>query len=192
MMNAAPFSKRCMRVVWRALPRTRWSYNLGKLLTRTFLRPESRSCQVEMRFAGGIPMSLDLASFVGNDLYCFDDHYESVTLQRWRALAREASTVLDIGSHFGTFALVAAHENPSARVIAVEADKRIAAILRKHAAHYPKIEVLHAAVTEKAGWHRFRGGGGQRWRRKRPDEWGRKCRRNPSGGSLRKIRREIR
>lgn len=73
-----------MRVVWRALPRTRWSYNLGKLLTRTFLRPESRSCQVEMRFAGGIPMSLDLASFVGNDLYCFDDHYESVTLQRWR------------------------------------------------------------------------------------------------------------
>lgn len=106
-------------------------------------------------------------------------------------LAREASTVLDIGSHFGTFALVAAHENPSARVIAVEADKRIAAILRKHAAHYPKIEVLHAAVTEKAGWHRFRGGG-QRWRRKRPDEWGRKCRRDPSGGSLRKIRREIR
>jgi len=39
-------------------------------------------------------------------------------------LAAGAQTILDVGSHIGTFALVAAAANPRARVVAVEADER--------------------------------------------------------------------
>ena len=115
----APLPKRIMRSVWSVLPRCRLSFNLGKLVTRTVLRPELRSLPVDIRFASSIPMRLDLASFVANDLYCLDDHYESVTLQLWRTLARQASLILDVGSHIGTFSLVATAANPQARIVAV-------------------------------------------------------------------------
>lgn len=94
-------------------------------------------------------MTLDLGTFVANDLYCLDDHYESVTLRLWRDLARRSSTILDIGSHIGTFALVAADANPRARVVCVEADAGIFETLRTHAAAYPSITPLHAAIADR-------------------------------------------
>jgi FkbM family methyltransferase len=145
----APAPKRLLRSVWRALPRTRVTFNAGKLLTRTFLKPEPSSRTVHTLFAGRIPMDLDLGTFVANDLYCLDDHYESVTVRLWRSLARQSAVILDVGSHIGTFALLAADAHPDARVIAVEADTGIFALLRSHAAPYPNITPVHAAVADR-------------------------------------------
>jgi FkbM family methyltransferase len=104
---------------------------------------------VRVEFAGKVPMTLDLSTFVANDLFCLDDHYESVTLRLWRRLAEESSVILDIGSHIGTFGLVAASANPTARVISVEADGNIFALLRNHAAAFPNITALHAAIADR-------------------------------------------
>lgn len=172
---AAPPLKRLARTVWtRLLPRTRLTFNAGKLLTRTVLKPESVPTPVSVHFSGRIPMTLDLGTFVANDLYCLDDHYESVTLRLWRRLARAAAVILDVGSHIGTFALVAADANPRARVISVEADGNIVNILRKHTAAYPNITTVHAAVADRATpmWFCPVGGndGGGFLSAERPDE----------------------
>lgn len=149
MPSSPPLSKRLMRAAWSALPRTNWSYNLGKLLTRTVLRPARQTQPVPVQFAGRIPMTLDLASFVANDLYCLDDHYEATTLRLWRSLARQSRVILDIGSHIGTFALVAADANPQSRVIAVEADRRNYELLKNHSAPYPTITAVQAAIADR-------------------------------------------
>jgi FkbM family methyltransferase len=147
----APASKRAMRAAWSVLPRSKLSYDLGKLITRSLLRPEAQPHPVAVRFANLIPMRLDLASFVANDLYCLDDHYESVTLRLWRELAREARVILDIGSHIGTFALVAAAVNPKTSIVAVEADPNNFGLLRDHCATYPNVVPVHAAIADRAG-----------------------------------------
>lgn len=144
-----PAAKRLLRSIWRALPRTAFSFNAGKLLTRTLLTPASGPAPVHTLFSGRIPMDLDLGTFVANDLYCLDDHYESVTVRLWRELASRSTVILDVGSHIGTFALLAADANPGARILAVEADTGIYALLRGHAAPYPGITPVHAAVADR-------------------------------------------
>lgn len=148
-----------MRAVWMALPKSRLSFNLGKLLTRTVLRPGHGSHPVRVRFGGRIPMTLDLGTFVANDLYCMDEHFESVTLRLWREQARAAAVVLDIGSHIGTFALEAADANPRARVIAVEADPHHFSLLAGHCVAYPNITPIHAAIADQPGQMWFQPGG---------------------------------
>ncbi len=138
-----------MRTLWCVLPRCKLSFNTGKFLTRTLLRPEPSSLALPVRFGGRIPMILDLGSFVANDLYCLDDHYESITLRLWRELSKRARFILDIGSHIGTFALVAADANPSAKIIAVEVDDAHFRQLQKHAASYPNISPVHAAIADQ-------------------------------------------
>ncbi|MCX6996020.1 MAG: FkbM family methyltransferase [Kiritimatiellaeota bacterium] len=95
-------------------------------------------------------MQLNLGCFVTNDLYCLDDHYESVTLKLWRHLAQDSRTILDIGSHIGTFALVAASRNQQAQVIAVEADPDNFALLRNHCVAWHNITSIHAAIADRA------------------------------------------
>jgi FkbM family methyltransferase len=145
----APLGKRLMRAVWTALPRTGLTYNCGKLLTRTLLRPAAARVPVPVQFAGRIPMTLDLGSFVANDLYCLDDHYESTTLRLWRDLARQSRTILDVGSHIGTFALVAAEANPQAQIVAVEADLGNYRLLEAHCAGFRNITPVHAAIADR-------------------------------------------
>lgn len=169
----APLVKRWMRACWRRLPRTRWSFNLGKLLTRTLLKPERHLHPVAVEFAGRIPMVLDLGSFVPNDLYCLDDHFESVTLRLWRRRAGEARVILDIGSHIGTFALVAADANPRARVIAVEADAANYRYLLSHSDPYPNVVPVLAAIADRAGRMWFCPGGAN-------DGGGRLCAEKPA------------
>ncbi len=144
-----------MRRLWSVLPRTALSYNLGKLITRTILRPARRSCPAEVSFAGNVPMRLDLAGFVANDLYCLDDHYESVTLQLWRRLSRDSRTILDVGSHIGTFSLLAAAENRQARILAVEADPVNFELLRAHCSAWPRITPVHRAIADRGGTMTF-------------------------------------
>lgn len=155
----APLAKRLMRQVWCWLPRCKASFDVGKLLTRTLLRPESAPCPVCTRFAGTIPMELDLSGFVANDLYCMDDHYESVTLRLWRKLATGARTVLDVGSHIGTFALVAAEANRQARVVAVEVEPHNFELLQRHATAFPNLVAVQAAIASREGRMWFAPGG---------------------------------
>ncbi len=146
----APTAKRLMRLLWKGLPRTSATFDLGKLITRSILRPESGSLSVDVQFSGRIPMRLDLSSFVANDLYCLDDHYESITLKLWRKLALDAKVILDVGSHIGTFALVAAEANPHARIVCVEADGNIYGHLKFHTERYPNITAVHAAIADSS------------------------------------------
>ena len=140
-----------MRSLWLRLPRSGLTYNLGKILTRTILKPETTPTAVNASFAGKYSMSLDLANIVCNDIYCMDDHYEATTLALWRTLAKDAETILDLGSHVGVFACAAAFANPHARVIAVEAFARNASILTKNAAQFPKLKPVHAAIGVTSG-----------------------------------------
>lgn len=147
--SSIPITKRFMRSVWRSLPRTSASFDIGKLITRSILRPEQHQLRVKVNFAGNIPMTLDLSSFVANDLFCMDDHYESVTLQLWKKLAQKARVVLDVGSHIGTFALVAAETNPNAGIVCVEADGNIFQRLKENTDHYPNVTAVNAAIADQ-------------------------------------------
>ena len=68
--------KRLMRAVWtHVLPRTRLTFNVGKMVTRTLLKPESVPTPVRVNFSSRIPMTLDLGTFVANDLFCLDEEH---------------------------------------------------------------------------------------------------------------------
>jgi len=134
--------------VFKRLPPSNVSLSLGKLLTRLLLRPGKKHQLVKARFAGRIEMELDLGDFTSNDLYCLDRHYESVTLSLWTRLARQAETVVDLGSHIGTYALMAADANPHARVFAVEANRANFERLAGHAAPYSNITPVQAAIAD--------------------------------------------
>jgi FkbM family methyltransferase len=98
-----------------------------------------------------VSLRVDLGEIAGNDLFCLDAHYESVTLRLWRRLARDAATVVDLGSHVGLYALAAAAENPRARVLAVEPFPRNVALLQHNAASFPNVSVLPFAVGATSG-----------------------------------------
>lgn len=151
-----PAAKRWMRAVWLRLPRSRWSYRLAKLLTRTVLRPEREPLHVEARVAGRFAMRLDLSNVAGNDIYCMDDHYEAATLALWSRLALRASTVVDLGAHAGLYACAAAARNPAARVIAVEAFPPNAKLLRENAAPFPNLTAAEMAIGLTGGPAVFR------------------------------------
>jgi len=145
-----------MRSIWLRLPRSGFTYNIGKLLTRTLLKPEGASTAAEISFSRQYPLSLDLADIVCNDLYCMDDHYEAPTLALWRKLATKADTILDLGSHVGVFACTAAAANPRAKVVAVEAFGRNATMLAKNASSFPNLNPVHAAIGVTPGKKVFR------------------------------------
>ncbi len=136
-----------MRAVARRLPATATSYKVGKAFTRTVLRPERTPVVTDIVLAAGVPLRIDLADIVGNDLYCMDAHYEARTLARWCALARGARTILDLGSHIGLFACAAAAVNGDARIVAVEAYPPNARLLRENVARFRNVTTVEAAVA---------------------------------------------
>jgi FkbM family methyltransferase len=145
-----------MREVWLRLPRAGWTYKLAKILTRSVLKPEPASCIEEVRFAGRFVMQLDLSDIVGNDLYCMDDHYEALSLALWSRLARDAETIVDLGSHVGLFACAAASVNRHARIIAVEAFGPNVRLLKPNAAQFPNVTPVEVAIGVTSGRRTFR------------------------------------
>ena len=145
-----------MRALWLRLPRAAWTYKLAKVLTRSLLTPETTSLPETVRFADRFPMQLDLSDIVGNDLYCMDDHYEAPTLGLWRSLAMDAQMILDLGSHLGLFACVAASANPRAQVIAVEAFEPNVRLLRANASQFPNLTPVAVAIGVTSGPGTFR------------------------------------
>ncbi|MCB9854688.1 MAG: FkbM family methyltransferase [Phycisphaerales bacterium] len=146
-----PIPKRLLRSIMQTIPRTTTSFNIGKVLTRTILRPENRPTPVDCRLHGSLPMTMDIAEFASNDLYCLGRCFEPATLRLWDALAAQATTIIDLGSHVGTFAVSAASANPGARVIAVEACRKNLVFLRRNADAIPNIEVCPIAIATVSG-----------------------------------------
>jgi FkbM family methyltransferase len=149
-------AKALMRAVWLRLPRRATTYKLAKALTRTVLRPERTPLVVDLAFAAGFTMRVDLADIVGNDLFCMSDHYEAPTLALWSALARDAGTILDLGSHVGLYACAAAAANPRARVVAVEAYEPNVRWLRHNARQFANLVPVAAAIATADGRRSFR------------------------------------
>jgi len=151
MRTRPPLSKRLMRAVARRVPASAPSYKLAKAFTRTVLRPERTPLVSDIVLGDGVPLRIDLADIVGNDLYCMDAHYEAPTLARWCTLARDARAILDLGSHVGLFACAAAAVNDRARIVAVEAHAGNARFLRANAARFPNVTVIEAAIAPTSG-----------------------------------------
>lgn len=151
-----PLSKRLMRSVWTRLPRRAWTYKLAKVLTRSILSPEGHSFEQEIELGNRFTMRIDLSEVVGNDLFCMDTHYEAPTLALWCELARDAQTIVDLGSHIGLYACAAAAANPHATILAVEAFAPNVAMLRLNARRYPNIIPVPVAIGTKTGSATFR------------------------------------
>jgi len=64
--------------------------------------------------------------------------------------------LFDIGAHFGLFSFAALHYGgPTARAVAVEASADAVRVLRLHTHlnQATRLQVIHAAAAERAGWH---------------------------------------
>ena len=92
--------------------------------------------------------------------------YEPETAPVFYELARAARVVLDVGAHVGFYALLAAHANPSARVLAFEPLPSAAARLRRNVAEnrLANVEVFECALGDEGGtaslFHGPEGAGG--------------------------------
>jgi FkbM family methyltransferase len=83
--------------------------------------------------------------------------YEPEMAPVFYELARGAGVVLDVGAHVGFYALLAAHANPSARVLAFEPLPSAAARLRRNVAEnrLTNVEVFGCALGGEGGTARL-------------------------------------
>jgi FkbM family methyltransferase len=79
--------------------------------------------------------------------------YEAESTELFRALARNASVVMDIGAHTGLYALLAAWENPSVQVFGFEAAPSVYELLLRNVAvnGLTNLETIPAALTDRDG-----------------------------------------
>ncbi len=154
-MNQISNSKKFFRSILKKMPRNSFSFNFGKILTRTIFKPESEVTETTFLFGNKIKMSLDLSEFASNDLYCLDNHFESTTLKLWERLAVNSDVIIDMGSHIGTFALTAASVNSEAKIIAVEICKRNLHYLLLNVEAYKNIQIHPIAIGMKPGTFLF-------------------------------------
>jgi FkbM family methyltransferase len=64
-----------------------------------------------------------------------------------RAFAKPPQTVVDVGAHIGSFALMAAKAWPQSRIIACECDPENLQLLRQNVQGCPNVEVVEAAIV---------------------------------------------
>lgn len=151
---AAPFGKRVLRRSLACLPRKAWAFGLGKAVLRT-VSPPVRGARFVRRRLGDASVALDLSDFAGHDLFMLGERYEPSTVKLWKRLARESSTILDIGAHIGWFSVLAAQANPQARIVACEPCRRHQPFLRRNLTPFPRAEVLPLAVSVQTGSAEF-------------------------------------
>ena len=79
-------------------------------------------------------------------------HYEKFLRSQFLAALADADLVLDVGSHTGFYALLAARRRPGVRVIAVEPDSYNVAALRANVrATAAPIELVAKAASDRSG-----------------------------------------
>jgi FkbM family methyltransferase len=83
----------------------------------------------------------------------FTGNFEPPVTRVIRRLVDRGGTFVDVGANWGYFTLMMAeHVGPTGRVVAIEADPRIHAILERNAAlnDLPQVRVVHAAAADES------------------------------------------
>lgn len=123
--------------VTRHLPRVKGFYKLRGFYER-FL---PQGFLIRTKFDNDLVFDLDLRDNVGLFLWHFPECYEKEEIEAFCSFVTPGCTVLDVGANIGLYSLLAAKRG--ARVFAVEADPRNAAMLR----HHVKLNGLQKQVT---------------------------------------------
>lgn len=81
------------------------------------------------------------------------DAYETTSLKIWTALARTASTIIDVGAYTGIYSLAAAKANNQASIFAFEALDRayFRLLINKQVNAFPKLKIYHKALSNMDG-----------------------------------------
>lgn len=77
--------------------------------------------------------------------------YEPLSTEIVRHYTRADGTFLDVGAHYGYYALLAAHVHPSSRVIAVEPVRETFQLLEKNLQHIPHRTLFNVAASDTRG-----------------------------------------
>jgi len=114
------------------------------------------SARFVARFPGsalGLRFECDVRSRMAREVY-FTGTYEPPETMVIRRMVDPGGTFVDVGANWGYFTLMMAeHVGSTGRVVAVEADPRIHAILERNAAlnDLPQVRVVHAAAAAESG-----------------------------------------
>jgi FkbM family methyltransferase len=103
---------------------------------------------------GGLKLPCDLREALQRQYYFFGTYLlEEQLLEAWRAAARDAAVVLDVGANAGIYSLAALDAQPGAAVHAFEPTPQIAAGLRRTAElnGLARLVVHQSAVTNYDG-----------------------------------------
>jgi FkbM family methyltransferase len=101
----------------------------------------------------GLRFECDVRNALAREVF-FTGRYEPQETCLIQALLGPGDTFLDVGAHWGYFSLLAAERvGRGGRVLAVEADPRIYALLSRNAQlnALPQLELLHVAAAARAG-----------------------------------------
>jgi FkbM family methyltransferase len=101
----------------------------------------------------GLRFECDVRSRMARDVF-FTGTYEPPETMLIRRLVNPGGTFVDVGANWGYFTLMMAeHVGPTGRVVAVEADPRIFAILERNVAlnDLPQVRLVHAAAAAESG-----------------------------------------
>lgn len=145
----APRWLRAVGVFLRGLPRGRYP-----LMNRMARLGPGHAFTAEFPFGDRrIRFWCDLRNSLAREVF-FLGSYEPQETLLLPALLREGDTCVDVGAHWGYFSLIAATRvGSSGRVLAVEADPRVFAILQRTLGLNPtlKVEPLHVAAAAEPG-----------------------------------------
>lgn len=132
----------------RVLPRGRYRAmnRLCRGTTARFVAPLPDS-------ATGLRFECDLRNSLAREVY-FTGRYEPQETALVRQLLSPGDTFVDVGAHWGYFSLLAAERlGPTGRVVAIEADPRVFAVLERTCAlnQLDGLTAVHAAVADGPG-----------------------------------------
>jgi FkbM family methyltransferase len=105
------------------------------------------------RDAGGAVYACDLRDLIAREVF-FTGRYGPQETALLRALLRPGATLVDVGANWGYFTLLAAHlVGPTGRVVAMEPDPRLFALLRGNvdANGLRQVTPLPVAAADRAG-----------------------------------------
>jgi FkbM family methyltransferase len=146
--SAPPIWASVSATILRRLPRGR--YRLMNWLCR------ETSARFVATFPGsdlGLRFECDLRNTLAREVF-FTGCYEPPETMLIRRLVDPGGTFVDVGAHWGYFSLIMAeHVGTRGRVVAIEADPRIYAILERTVAmnDLPQIRTVYAAAAAESG-----------------------------------------
>lgn len=128
---------------------------MGRYRMMDWLCRES-SARFVARFPGsalGLRFECDVRNSMAREAF-FTGTYEPPETMLIRSLVMSGGTFVDVGAHWGYFSFIMAeHVGATGRVVAIEADPRIYAILERNFAlnHLPQVQLVHAAAAAESG-----------------------------------------